>query len=66
MCQFARAAHAEENHLDTPMTLESGTGVCEISTLVDSGVYKIGQQFCLKRVLASGARFEDHGCTQSA
>jgi hypothetical protein len=40
VCQFARAAHAEENQLDTPMTLSSGTAVCEISALFDSGAYK--------------------------
>jgi hypothetical protein len=42
------------------------TGVCEMNTLFDSGVYKIGQQFCLKRVLAIGTRFKGHGYIQSA
>ena len=28
------------------------TGVCEINALFDSGVYKIGLQFCLKRIFA--------------
>jgi len=44
----------------------AGTGVCEINALVDSGASKIGQNCCLKRVLAIGTRFKDHGCIQSA
>jgi hypothetical protein len=46
--------------------MRSDTGVCEVNTLFDSGAYKIGQRFGLKRVLAIPTRSKGHGCIQSA
>ena len=40
--------------LQTPVLpkMMTNTGVCEVSTLFDSGAYKIGQRFGLKRAFA--------------